>query len=142
VGASFKFLMPSHPRFLPVVRACVLELGSTYGFADPDSRAMVLAIDEAVANVIRHAYHGQHDQPVEVNCRVLPDSLEFTLLDEGEAPDPARICGQPLNDTSFSGRGTHLIRMIMDEMVYEQVGGRNQLRMVKRLPESRQESAE
>jgi anti-sigma regulatory factor (Ser/Thr protein kinase) len=139
---SFRFLMPSHPRFLAAVRASVLELGSALGFEDSDSRAIVLAVDEALANVIRHAYHSRLDQPVEVNCRVLPDRLEFTLLDEGEPPDPARICAQPMDDSALGGRGTHLIRMIMDEMAYEKVGGRNQLRMAKRLPQSGQDSRE
>jgi anti-sigma regulatory factor (Ser/Thr protein kinase) len=58
----------------------------------------------------------------------------FRLLDQGEPPDPARICGQPLNDVSLSGRGTHLIREIMDEMSYRQTQGINELRLVKLLP--------
>jgi hypothetical protein len=29
------------------------------------------------------------------------DRIVFRLLDQGEPPDPARICGQPLNDVSI-----------------------------------------
>jgi anti-sigma regulatory factor (Ser/Thr protein kinase) len=128
-----KVLVPSHPRFLSVVRAVVGELGSVFGFPDEECRGMVLAVDEAMANVIRHAYRSDFDQPVEVNCRAWPDRLEFTLLDQGVPPDPARICAQPLDDSALGGRGTHLMRMIMDEVIYERVPGGNQLRMTKRL---------
>ena len=97
-------------------------------------RELILAVDEAVANVIRHAYKNRYDQEIELNCRIGGDRMELTLLDQGEPPDPTRICGQPLNEVSLSGRGTHLIRATMDEMCYERVPAGNQLRLIKRLP--------
>jgi anti-sigma regulatory factor (Ser/Thr protein kinase) len=38
-----------------------------------------------------------------------------------------------LDDVSLSGRGTHLIKTIMDEVTYERVPGGNQLTLIKRL---------
>jgi anti-sigma regulatory factor (Ser/Thr protein kinase) len=132
--ACLKFLLPSEPRFLSVVRAAVGELGSVYGWPDDACRGIILAIDEAVANIIRHAYRGAPDQPVEVNCEGFPDRVEFALIDRGEPPDPARICAQPLDDTALDGRGTHIIRLIMDEVRYERVPGGNRLWLSKRMP--------
>jgi anti-sigma regulatory factor (Ser/Thr protein kinase) len=129
-----RVVMPSHPRFLAIVRAAVGEVGSVYGLPEESRRELILAVDEAVANVIRHAYKNRYDQEIELNCRIGGDQMEFTLLDQGEPPDPTRICGQPLNEVSFSGRGTHLMRAIMDEMCYERVAGGNQLRLIKHLP--------
>jgi len=126
--------MPSHPRFLSVVRAAVGELGLVYGLPEESSRGVTLAVDEALANIIRHAYKNRYDQQIELNCQAGNDQIEFTLLDQGEPPDPARICGQPLDDVSLSGRGTHLIKMMMDEVTYECVPGGNQLTLIKRLP--------
>jgi len=93
-----------------------------------------LAVDEALANVIRHAYKSRNDREIELECQVSAHRIVFKLFDQGEPPDPARICGQPLNDVSLSGRGTHLIRAIMDEMSYKQTFGKNELRLVKILP--------
>lgn len=129
-----KFVMPSHPRYLCIVRAAVTELSLVHGFPEESSQGLTLAIDEALANVIRHAYKGRHDQEVELNCRTVDDRLEFTLLDHGEAPDPARICGQPMDEVSLSGRGTHLIKAVMDEVCYERVPRGNQLKLIKYLP--------
>lgn len=134
MDVHLRFSIPSHPRYLAVVRASVAELGSVSGFSEKVCRSMVLAVDEALANIIRHAYRSDFDQPVEVDCRALPDRLEFTLLDYGEPPDVARIRAQPMDDSALGGRGTHLIRMIMDEVIYERVAGGNQLRMTKHLP--------
>jgi len=132
-----KLVMPSHPRFLGVVRAAVGEMGIVFGLPDEACQGVILAVDEALANVIRHAYKGHHDQEMELNCRIVDDRLEFTLLDYGEAPDPARICGQPLDEVSLSGRGTHLMKAVMDEMCYERVPRGNQLKLIKYLPAAR-----
>jgi anti-sigma regulatory factor (Ser/Thr protein kinase) len=137
MDVHLKFLVPSNPRFLCVIRAAVGELGSIYGFPDEECRAIILAVDEAVANIIRHAYHGETDRPIEVNCEVLGDYLQFRLLDQGEPPDMKRICGKPMDDVALSGRGTHLITMIMDDVCYERTPEGNQLRLTKRLPAAR-----
>ena len=126
--------MPSDPRFLSLVRAAVGELGRIYGLPDEECRGVTLAVDEALANIIRHAYKNRYDQKIEFDCYVNEEQMEFTLLDQGEPPDPARICGQPLDEFALSGRGTHLIKAIMDEVSYKQVSGGNQLKLIKRLP--------
>ncbi len=129
-----KLVMPSDPHFLCIARASVGELGLVYGLPEESCHEIVLAVDEALANVIRHAYKGRQDQEIELNCRVVDDQLEVTLLDCGEAPDPSRICGQPLDEVSLSGRGTHLIKAAMDEVCYERVPRGNQLKLIKHLP--------
>lgn len=126
--------MPSDPRFLAVVRSAVTELSSVCGLSDSDSRAIALAIDEALANIIRHAYKSRHDQAIQLKCEASPDCLQFTLFDQGEPADLAKICALPLNNDSLSGRGTHMIQLIMDEVSYERVAGGNRLRLRKLLP--------
>jgi anti-sigma regulatory factor (Ser/Thr protein kinase) len=134
MSVHLKLVIPSHPRYLCMVRAVVGELGLVCGLPEESCRGITLAVDEALANVIRHAYKGSHDQEIELNCRTVANDLEFTLLDGGEAPDPARICGKPMDEVSLSGRGTHLIKAVMDKVSYERVNGRNQLKLIKHLP--------
>ena len=129
-----RFLVPSDPRYLCVVRAAVGELASVYGLPEEECRALALAVGEAMANVIRHAYHGDPAHTIELECEGSADRLNFTLLDQGEAPDAVRLQPHPLNDQALSGRGTHLIRSAMDEVRYERVPRGNQLRLCKRLP--------
>ena len=126
--------MPSDPRFLPIVRATVDGLVRTYALSNEECIGVTLAIDEAMANVIRHAYKSCYDHTIEFKCSVNDRQMEFTLLDQGEPPDPARICAQPMDDIALCGRGTHLIRSVMDEVTYQSVAEGNQLKLVKRLP--------
>jgi anti-sigma regulatory factor (Ser/Thr protein kinase) len=132
--AFINFVLPSHPRYLSVVRAAVGELSAVSGLRPEECRGVIRAVDEAMANVIRHAYLGSADRQIEVCCQALRDRLVFTLMDCGQAPDPARLAPHPLDEVSLSGRGTHIIRSIMDEVCYEQVSGVNRLRLSKRLP--------
>jgi hypothetical protein len=41
--------MPSHPRFLVIVRAAVGEVGLVYGLPEESCRELIFAFDEAVA---------------------------------------------------------------------------------------------
>jgi anti-sigma regulatory factor (Ser/Thr protein kinase) len=131
---QLRVVMSSDPRFLSVVRAVVGRLGEVYGLTEDSCREVTLAVDEALANVIRHAYKNRHDEEIEFNCQAMADHLEFTLVDRGEPADMARICGRPLDEVSLSGRGTHLIKAAMDEMRYERVPAGNQLRLTKNIP--------
>jgi len=133
MDACVTFVVPSETRFLPVVRAAVHELGRAYGFGETDCRMLALAVDEALANVIRHAYGGDPAGEVEVQCLARPDRLEFMLLDEGTPPDPSRLMA-PVDLMASGGRGTHIIRAVMDEVSYERAPRGNRLRLSKRLP--------
>ena len=128
---EFELRLPSDPRLLCVVRSAVAKLAAVWGFEEDQCRCITLAVDEALSNVIRHAYANCFDGEVELRCRALPDGLEFTLVDRGEPPDPARICAQARDAISAGGRGTHLIRQIMDEVCYDRVPEGNRLRLKK-----------
>jgi len=105
--------MPSDPRFLSVIRAAVSELTSVSGLSDTDARRIVLALDEALANIIRHAYKSRHDQTIRLECETSADlpgaggtALQavlgnlFGYIDAGVAG--ARPSGVPRTDPSRS----------------------------------------
>ena len=136
IDPSLQFVLPSHPRYLSLVRAVVAELAAICGLQDEECRATILAVDEAMANIIRHAYRGDPGRAIELRCVARSSQLEFTLLDQGEPPDPARLRPHALDSVALSGRGTHIIRSVMDEVRYERVPGGNRLTLSKRLPAS------
>jgi anti-sigma regulatory factor (Ser/Thr protein kinase) len=131
---KFRVRMASDPRLLSVVRSTVSELAAVWGFEDEQCRSITLAVDEALSNVIRHAYKNRCDQEIELNCQAHSDCLEFTFVDCGEPADPSRFCSQPLDESALGGRGTHLIRQIMDEVCYERLPEGNRLSLKKYLP--------
>ena len=131
---KLRMRMASDPRLLPVVRSTVSELAAVWGFEAEQCRRITLAVDEALSNVIRHAYKNRLDQEIDLNCQAHLDCLEFSFLDHGEAIDTSRFCATPLDEIAPGGRGTHIIRQIMDEVRYERLPEGNLLRLKKYLP--------
>jgi len=125
--------MPSNPLYLPVVRGAISPLAAAMGWGESDCRAITLALDEALANVIRHAYHNRADGLIELECHESADGLEITLLDKGDAPDKSKICARALACDQLGGRGTHIIQDVMDTVSYQATPAGNRFVATKRL---------
>ncbi len=134
---DFQLRILSDPRLLAVVRCTVAEFAAVSGFKEDQCRSITLAVDEALSNIIRHAYNNRRDQEIEMRLHADIGCLEFTFVDRGEPLDRSKYCAQPLDAVALGGRGTHLIRQIMDEVVYERVSEGNRLRLKKYLPPAR-----
>lgn len=117
---QMKFALPSDPRYLPVVRGAMCALAAAIGWEEPECRAITLALDEALTNVIRHAYHSRRDGRIDLECREIAEGLEITLLDHGDAPDRSRICAREMDCDQPGGLGTHIIKKVMDTVSYEE----------------------
>ena len=136
-----KMEMRSNPETLCVVRNTLGELTQTLGFPEAECRAVVLAVDEALTNIIRHAYQGRTEQPIEATfsrIQVARDglqqpALEIVLEDRGVNVDREKLCGRKLEDVRPGGLGLHFIRESMDTVEFRRKWGRNRLRMVKLL---------
>ncbi len=124
---------------LCVVRNALSELAARFGFSEPECRAVVLAVDEALTNIIRHAYLGDAERPIEASFRRIHmpgdgksgDALEIVLEDRGVTVNPKKMCGRALEDVRPGGLGLHFIRECMDTVEFSRRWGRNQLRLVK-----------
>src|SRR5262249_56842801 len=81
------FEMCSQARCLPIVRATVAQLAAMVGWNETESRRITMAVDEALTNVIRHAYHCRSDARIELHCHAGEDRLEIRIRDTGDPPD-------------------------------------------------------
>jgi anti-sigma regulatory factor (Ser/Thr protein kinase) len=132
VSLYLKFVMPSDPRYLCVVRGAIAPLAAIMGWDDADCRAITLALGEAVANIIRHAYHDSAAGWIELECRESADGLEFILLDKGDPVDRAKVCARALGCDQPGGLGTHIIKDVMDTVSYEATPEGNRFIATKR----------
>jgi anti-sigma regulatory factor (Ser/Thr protein kinase) len=98
-------------------------------------QAVVLATGEAVTNIVRHAHRDRPDTPFQIECRVGPDTVEITLIDQGAPFDLTRVPHLNPSELRCGGRGVYLMRVLMDEIRCEPLGDHgNRLRLVKRWP--------
>ena len=131
--------LPSNPDTLCVVRNALEQLAQMLGFPEAECRAVVLAVDEALTNIIRHAYQGREHQPIEISFSRLQaprdgasrPALEILLEDRGIRVDGSKLCGRDLEDVRPGGLGLHFIKESMDAVEFRRHWGRNQLRLVK-----------
>ena len=136
-----KLELQSNPELLCAVRGAVERLTEKMGFPEPECRSVTRAVDEAMTNIIRHAYGNQPDQPIELTCfrakRVdggeSVEGLEIILKDQGAQVDPEDMHGRPLDKVQPGGLGLHYIRQSMDVVEFTRTDGTNQLRLVKYL---------
>jgi phosphoserine phosphatase RsbU/P len=125
----------ARPDRLRLLRQVVGEAAGLSGFGADIAAQIVLAVDEACQNIIRHAYRGQPGGRIALTLYRCSDRFVVCLRDFGEPVDVRKVQPRALDDIRRGGLGTHLIREVMDEVVFESPprDGGNLLRMVKRI---------
>ena len=113
----------SHSGALPTVRSSVERMARLEGFDEANTHGLILAIDEALANVIKHGYDGRDDQPITVRLsRITSEDgrpgISVSVRDRGRQVDPSTIKGRPLDEVRPGGLGVHIIEAVMDEYQY------------------------
>jgi anti-sigma regulatory factor (Ser/Thr protein kinase) len=98
-----------------------------------------LAIEEAVVNVITHAFAGvPPPHRIALSLAVAPGRLRVELSDNGRGFEPASAAPpdltSPLAERGPGGLGLHLIRTMMDRVEYRRDAGENRLVLEKALP--------
>ncbi|NIR52501.1 ATP-binding protein [candidate division KSB1 bacterium] len=127
--------LPSDPRLLKIVRCGVSHLCEICGFSKGEKNQVVLAVDEAASNIIKHTYQNDTDKPIVISYRIFDDRLEVVLRDFGNKADPKKIKPRDLEDVKPGGLGVHFIKSTMDQVRYDNtldVG--NQVTLMKYLP--------
>ena len=124
--------VPSNPRYLLTIRALFSSLLTELGFNNKETTAVVLAVNEAYANVIEHCYKGDVTQRIDLTVFITPRAITIEIRDYGEQPDITRIVPRALHDVRPGGLGTHFMRSVMDEVTYDLSSGSGTLlRMTK-----------
>lgn len=88
-------------------------------FDDEAVFAVELALSEALANVIKHAYGGREDQEIRLLLVVDDEKLSLTIRDFGEKFDMANYAAPDLDAPSAGGYGVFLMHQLMDEVTYD-----------------------
>ena len=88
----------SDPAHLAAVRTAIESLCNSAGFDAKATAEIGLVVNEAIANIIRHAYGSAADQPVQLHAHVNREGGEFeieiNLRDWGNGKLPAGL-GKP-----------------------------------------------
>jgi sigma-B regulation protein RsbU (phosphoserine phosphatase) len=105
---------------------------------DPSlSSQLMLAVEEAVVNVMNYAYPIGTQGDIAVEAQATEQWLKFIITDEGKAFDPTQGGNA---DTTLSaeerpigGLGILLVQQLMDSINYERINGKNVLTLKKEI---------
>jgi len=127
-----------------VVEATMAELPHVFEFVETTCREarvredaqfdLQLAVEEACANVIEHAYEAKGGT-LSIIFATRNLDVVLTVVDQGPPFDPNSITAPdlsaPLEERRIGGLGIHLMKRLMDEISYTPTGQGNVVRMVK-----------
>lgn len=127
--------VPARPDRLKLVRRVVAESGILAGLSEAKNADLVLAVDEAMQNIIRHAYGGPTDKPVDIDIVREDGHLVVRITDYAPPVDTSRIRPRDLNDVRPGGLGTHFIQSVLDDHKFEvpPPGAGNRLKLSLRI---------
>jgi serine/threonine-protein kinase RsbW len=135
---KFTLQVPSSTQNLSMIREFVVGIGQQAGIGASEINKLELAVDEACANVIEHAYEYEKTKEILVSATFDEESLKITVEDTGRGFDPNSVPQADLRrlvtGRKSGGLGLRLINTLMDEVHYENLPGeKNQLRMIMRI---------
>jgi serine/threonine-protein kinase RsbW len=137
--AQFRLVIPSQTRYLNLVTGLAKRAALVAGMDDAAAAKVSIAVDEAVTNIILHAYHGEGEHSVELELRFTSAALEIHILHSGQGlrqdqvvlPDPKEYIRHPRK----GGLGLLLMSRFMDEVRFGQDSGsgRNECCLIKKI---------
>ncbi|MFL6589980.1 MAG: ATP-binding protein [Chthoniobacterales bacterium] len=123
----------SHTGNLAPMRKFVRKFLDAYPFTERERLLMVLGVDEACTNIIRHAYHLRDDQLISLSLEGASNCIRMRLRDYGKQTEAHSMKGRAHELIRPGGLGLHLIRTAFDKVDYVLRARGTELVMTKKL---------
>lgn len=139
VKQSYQIRLPAIHDSLPRFYDFFNEVSQALGLSSQTHFDIELSIEEALTNVINHAYKNKDgDFLLSLECN--NNQVFISIQDWGEPFDPSKVrpfdYNAPVEMRINGGMGLHFMRTLMDHIDYQFVDGSTILQMSKILPQS------
>ncbi|MFQ6618251.1 MAG: ATP-binding protein [Fidelibacterota bacterium] len=136
---QYKLRFPSKTYNLRLIRDFISRVACDSGFSSNEVKDIVLAVDEACTNVIKHAYKNLEDGDIFIRAGYDRVKLTIIVSDTGVGFDPGQFerfdVRKHVAQYKVGGLGIHIMRSLMDEVRYHiEPGVRNSVELVKYCP--------
>ena len=123
---------------LSKIREFMKETAHECGFSDDVIGKIILAVDEACTNIIKHAYKYSPEGNIHISIKFADTKFEISITDEGLHFNPVMVPEPDIQEyykqKKVGGLGVFLIKKLMDEVTYHTLtGNKNQVVLVKYL---------
>jgi len=125
---------PSKTQYVHMITSLASNAATIAGFDKGVAGKVAIAVDEAITNVIRHAYKGSGEHTITFKIEITPESLVIKVLHTGEAlrEEDIRlpVMEKYIKERRVGGLGLFIINKFMDRVDYL-VGDENCCQMTK-----------
>jgi serine/threonine-protein kinase RsbW len=121
---TFRLRHTSDTAHIAGARRAIEQFAAQWGFNTAAQADIGLCVNEALANVIRHAYANSKAKPIELSGEFLPAAdrapaaLRVTIRDWGNGQNPASLPPKPRDPLTPGGLGLVCLQKLMDEVSY------------------------
>jgi len=137
-GEIVEIKIPSRTKHLHAMGLLTKTLAESMGFAVRESEKAALAVEEALTNVIEHAYHGKANRKMRVIYEMKGECFRVRILHRGD--QVALSDGVSTDDFSHfykqkkkGGLGVLIMKRCMDEVTYKTGPHQSECCMIKYL---------
>lgn len=118
--------VPNDIRYLPLVLESAAVTARIAGFEEAALGKVCLGLEEAVVNIIEHAYLPSEEAAFDVSLEPSPLGLKIVLSEQGLPFDPDAVerynPADPNQVLSGAGLGLHLMKQCFDEVRFHNRG--------------------
>ena len=129
MAATLTLTLKNQPSEIGRLVDLLEAFGAQSGLSEDATFKLTLALDEIVANVIRHGFGDDQEHRIEVKVTVDDRTVTASVEDDGREFDPREApvpdLDLPIEMRTPGGLGMHLVRQTMDSVEYRRDEGRN-----------------
>ncbi len=131
-----EIIVKSSTDNLSKIRTFTRKHAAGSGFDEDTVSKIILAVDEACTNIVKHAYHYFPQGEITINIKSNKSKFKITITDSGSKFNPNEIEEPNLREyhkqKKVGGLGMFLMKKLMDEVNYHTLTkDRNQVVLVK-----------
>ena len=134
MSARLHLKLAARPEELQRISAALEEFGEREDWPPKLLFRVNLVLEELGLNVMTHGQEAGASE-LELIVTSAADSITIEIVDDGPRFDPLQDAPLPdpeasLDERPIGGLGIHLVRTMMDEVIYRYEGGKNRLTLV------------
>ncbi|MHB8110251.1 MAG: GNAT family N-acetyltransferase, partial [Syntrophorhabdaceae bacterium] len=118
--------VPNDIFYLPAIQAFVSEIGEKMGFDRRDVIMVLVALEESIVNVIKHAFEPDEQTTYQIIVQTMSSGIRVIIKDKGLPYSPSLVpeyaAPSDLDGAADTGLGSHLIKKSVDELFFQNLG--------------------
>lgn len=131
-----QLIVKSSTDNLSAIRDFIKASASAAGISNEEIGKIILAVDEACTNIIKHAYKYSPEGNIELKTEMKGKKFKITITDDGAHFNPEKIHDPDLveyhKNKRVGGLGMFLMKKLMDDVKYIILSdNRNQVTLIK-----------